>query len=820
MTQRVMTAYGPGVVVESSTVRGRTSHRVQGEQFDIWVEAAAIADFGEVEWDAVATEPMDNSTTLPYNPQPQFYPHSGESTIQPNQHLDSDKRLSPADSVSFRPGTERTDMSHLFAPHTAGLHTAADWTNVAGLLDTYSLKTADGSEAGVEMVQWSKTNFAWYIVNPQGIELASGFEDSLESAQAKAESALTSSGAILSSRHTAAAADWVEVNTNGQHDGYSLHTSDGSEAEVVYWRSSSNFEWYVLDPMGTEVAGGYEDTEEAAQSQAESALRANGAVLAGHTAADANGTADTWEDMSYPSTVTDDEYPGGTNTPHNHDVAAMQERLGDKYVDIPIEVDHSSIQARLDDDPYRVVSEMRIAHLESRRGLDPKIGKMLDLEEADPRLKQAAWADVRAKATRLRRSGAIALQAASPVAIVATVTGDHGTYEVAVVRGFESSGSVSEWSCSCPWGDWAFERQATYVGRLCSHAYAALQEHRALNMRKDKPQQWKASSTKTAETAAATLADFEDWVNTSNGGIVDLDAARQYLFMYPDTDYMNADDLLDDWYDTPFMSVGSRTAAHASVWLDAYLDWCAETGTEPHDPDGYEDFLFDVGGDMDQFERSNLQDAIREMSGDERYSARTAAELHTRPQRLTPVEHYIPQQRGSWPTDLEEADPYDGRVGFLSEPFEGSGGFQRETFPSSEDYVDFHERPYDDVEGPGINPVMPNGDDVMFAAREALEYEADLPENGLNADGTDDPDEVDVMDPDDVVANFQKNAGYLMESSGNQGDDAIAAAAEGFLRTAGRQFTLAEQQGLIDEEPVGGPLSPDELDLRGTHYMP
>lgn len=72
----------------------------------------------------------------------------------------------------------------------------------------------------------------------------------------------------------------------------------------------------------------------------------------------------------------------------------------------------------------------------------------------------------------------------------------------------------------------------------------------------------------------------------------------------------------------------------------------------------------------------------------------------------------------------------------------------------------------------------------------------------------------------DIVANFQRNASWLMGggTEGSGGHDDIAAAAEAHLRTAGRSFTLAEQQALIDEDD-GQIYDPSQLRLDGTHYL-
>ena len=78
-------------------------------------------------------------------------------------------------------------------------------------------------------------------------------------------------------------------------------------------------------------------------------------------------------------------------------------------------------------------------------------------------------------------------------------------------------------------------------------------------------------------------------------------------------------------------------------------------------------------------------------------------------------------------------------------------------------------------------------------------------------------------DDNDIVRQFQANIGNTALASGGGGggysDDAISQAAQGFLRTAGRVYSLAEQQELIDESHPQGARNLPGLDLRGTHYL-
>ena len=684
MTQqkRVTTQYGTGLIVASETQRGSTSYKVEGEGFSIWLTAAQIPEFGQMEWDDYRPDRVnyENSTTLPYNPRPQVLPHNGESTIQPNQSIDPEKRTTPADSVTFE---ER------------------------------------------ERVDRFPNNFA------------------------------------TASRHEA-----VE------------------------------------------------------------------------------------ETFQYPSQMIDEEYPGGLNTPADHsleqlnaDLHEVQARLGDKYIDIPMNVDMHSLQARLDDDPYRVVSDIKMANFETREGLDDRVAASMDLEAADPQIREAAWADVRAKATRLRRSGAVQLEAANPTAIVATVTGDHGVYQVAVLRGSAMTGSssVSEWTCSCPWGDWAFERERTFVGRLCSHAYAALQELRSLTMRKDNhPRDWSHSaSTKTADLSE-DLSNGK-WVDVTDSGVATIYSADGEVL-----DTIRGMDVRDALRKAKeATSPGGRLFRSDAHEATQYPNLDGTLTTEPGTLTP--DMMFVPPAAGNEHHQEDVQVGTP-------YPQPIVAAVD--PVTLEEWTNWSSQHPGGtieefeneWPQLPEDLEDLRTHVGFLSEPFAGSGPAPKDNWTSSEEYVENHERPHhQDINEDRGNPVQPNGDDARVAEREdtatnyfanyygqetaadrlaAADRAAQVPDIGVNSDGTPIANEIDVESPEeeDIVAKFQREAGaHLMSDnggSGGGGDFDFAASAKAFLRTAGRNFTFAEQQALMEEAAIDGPIDQADLDLRGTHYLP
>lgn len=722
MAQRVTTAYGPGEVVESIRERGGTKYRVAGEGFSVWLTAAEIPEFGQLQWDDTPDKTWDNSTTLPYNPQPQFYGDDGYSTIQPNQHVDSDKRTSPADSVKFnRSGQPARDLSHLFASR-------------------------------------------------------------------------------------------------------------------------------------------------------------------------------------------------------EEELADVQARLGNKYVPIPMEASLDTLQARLDNDAFRTFHDVKMSNLEQRGELDPKVGQLWDLMDAQEDVRTAAWADVRKKALRLRSSGAIQLEAANPQAIVATVTGDHGIYDVAVIRGnvFTGSSAVTDWTCSCPWGDWAFDRM-TYVGRLCSHAYAALLELQSLTKRKDKPYGW--SGTASRRTAAEQKGITTYWSSS------ELETDPQLVRKVVPGDFINDDDILgvgqievEDiryrdvngiqeavFYGSGqqlyFKTAGANHTAATfnmgeqvtrmdntdvvgmvmSVEGDGYLiQWAdGSVSTEPEgtliaftggmfanrqvESNAFDDFMDFSNGDASQAAFDEYRE-YREMTGrpvsqdeiDElgrigvevsgaRYP-RQDGRLSTEPGANRMDTNYIPFD----PTH-ERIDVTAEREAFLSGESD-----QKDSYSTSQQYVDGYldengQHWHEDVDGPGDNPALTNGDDHVLASghdtrdellalppyAQDLGYLADYygeesqtVEKALGRgaavvdhdESGDDVEHLDVEDPDSHTreAATEDSRAWLMGGGGDNepgGQFDFAAAAQAHLRTAGRQFTLAEQQALIDEEPVGGPLDQSELDLNGTHYL-
>jgi hypothetical protein len=102
----------------------------------------------------------------------------------------------------------------------------------------------------------------------------------------------------------------------------------------------------------------------------------------------------------------------------------------------------------------------------------PVFANYVRLIESDSLVRQAAWADVRAKASRLFRDGSVRVEFNSPRECFATVEGDNGVYSTQVHRKNAFGQGVTWWDCDCEWGKHAYLRQRSFVGRMCSHAFA------------------------------------------------------------------------------------------------------------------------------------------------------------------------------------------------------------------------------------------------------------------------------------------------------------------------------------------------------------
>ena len=192
------------------------------------------------------------------------------------------------------------------------------------------------------------------------------------------------------------------------------------------------------------------------------------------------------------------------------------------------------------------------------------------------------------------------------------------------------------------------------------------------------------------------------------------------------------------------------------------------------------------------------------------------------------------------------AYPEAGEAGDLEphdHPFAGSGYPGSLEFSTSEEYADTARKKMDDVTDLGDDPLSTPmgewqkqaasnyGDEPLYDSNPADcgHNDQELLSDGASIhcrecgtiwgpkadeartghEGWNPDDDQDPFDPRLIGASHNEGAGRF---------DDIAGAAQGFLRTAGRNYSLAEQSELIREGDKGGARNLDSLDLRGTHY--
>ena len=254
-----------------------------------------------------------------------------------------------------------------------------------------------------------------------------------------------------------------------------------------------------------------------------------------------------------------------------------------------------------------------------------KYADYTQLIDVDPTIREAAWSDVRQKAMRLRHEGRVHVNDMDTDRIYATVEGDHGTYDTMIAKGGSMGGfgggqSITNWNCSCDWGRWAFKRQFTYVGRLCSHAYAAYLDMQSQAM-KDNPIQKKynpGAAWAKAARVASVVDDYKKWLkdNYRNPGIATVTTFARNIEGDP---------------------LGEQD-------IQSLYDWVAHNPTVSPDRDYDIDYTEDPSR------------AFKQQSDppDEAY-LQDADVLHTQPRWLSPTLRHVQPSEEDW-TDVTKDD--------------------------------------------------------------------------------------------------------------------------------------------------------------------
>lgn len=218
------------------------------------------------------------------------------------------------------------------------------------------------------------------------------------------------------------------------------------------------------------------------------------------------------------------DLPDGSERTFGKDATYRPAGLDDRYAHIPDDVDARDPIVAFRQDPLGYMERHAYAMTagEEERLLQ-KFADEDNLLSVDKNLRTAAWNDVRTKAQRLRHEGKVHVNHVSPQHIYATVDGDNGVYDTMIVKGasgaFTGGQAISNWYCDCDWGKWAFQRKASYVGRLCSHAYATYLDMQS-HYHKDNGGKFKAASI---------VDDFKSWAKENNDGHLDEGSMSDFI---------------------------------------------------------------------------------------------------------------------------------------------------------------------------------------------------------------------------------------------------------------------------------------------------
>lgn len=377
-----------------------------------------------------------NHATLPYDWQPQHHVDQfrNDQTIKPAEWgIDPKKRLHPTDSLS---GASRSEPKgpqpnpelfeggggdHPFASErTSSLHQAMDFTNPAFAVphggydphfDSHSHDPDEfvGDTGGQDIGPIDRA--LWKGVTAPGAAMAWGLDKWDQHQQHKHKDA----GA-----HSRQGPDHEFTQDTGQQGGYDVRP----------------------DPVGGTIH---------------------------HHQVDMG-------DEEYKSYLNQDDSPRYSGGAHEQYIEGSYRPAGlsDRYAFFQVESSGDSPAASFRRDPQGFIRTCGHLWSDGDSSLE-KFADYTELIDSDPDMRTAAWADVRQKAMRLRHEGQVQVNEAGANRVYATVNGDSGVYDVMIYKAgaFGGNQSVLDWACSCDWGKWAFKRKFSYVGRLCSHAYAA-----------------------------------------------------------------------------------------------------------------------------------------------------------------------------------------------------------------------------------------------------------------------------------------------------------------------------------------------------------
>ncbi len=373
----------------------------------------------------------------------------------------------------------------------------------------------------------------------------------------------------------------------------------------------------------------------------------------------------------------------------------------------------------------------------------------------------AAWRDVQAKAKRIRKAGGVNITHASEGYVIANVQGDHHVYETGFQRVPGRRTAVAVYSCGCKWGAYhwgADDDMSRFAGRMCSHALALQYEAQARGMF---GRDVTVDDTKPRWVPSKVVVkyDIDDGKNIQ---------ARSSLMVPEQAPLLAILALADD--DDPglgavFAAVNDLFGDNSGVTEPTAIDPAGPTVPWNKEENPTSAGIL-AGGEPNNWGRINAPSMYPRLS--------SVVSTEAFWQRLSSI------LAGVETTLNEEPEP---------------------ALPSTDG--DDHTASLGDVDLTGGSGIGSMGDEDL---------------------SPEDPS-IQTMGTHEIVAAFQRSAGakHLMDSgkAGDTSNSDIAGAAAAYLQktaASSTEFTLAEREALINENPGAQASNTDRLDIAGTHY--
>lgn len=520
------TPHGVGTITEIDSVRGRKTYRVAGKAFNVWVDETKLRTAHrnflaeDIGTDTTGRTHVndDNSTILPFDDDPQYNVDEfrENSTIQPGEHpIDPAKRLHPSHSLD---GSSAQSNRPYPGPNP-DLFAKSAWK--------HKKRPTKSEEAPVDNFRWEE--------DPHFREPMDDFrwEDDPRYARrrksARRKRADNPSYPIDPDRPVDGAAGVQKAKSNVPNPPTSptvppLGALGGDIPQGAKRAIGDPPGWFGFSPHDLSLGGASDYNVGDGDTHAPT-VEYPSRLFGG------SYDEDGFDRDFHRDEQGDDEWHQEPDLPLR-DAAYRPAGLSDRYAwyaELTDEPVNSKI-AQLRNDPMGYVERVGYANVAGEEHhLEDKFGAYTDLLDSDPQMRTAAWRDVRQKAMRLRREGRVKVKDVGANYIYARVRGDNGTYDTFIIKGglYNPTGSqsISNWSCDCPWGKWAFKRKFTYVGRLCSHSYAAFLDMQSQHMR-ERPQDF---FTKKKKKSASVIDDFKKWATDNNEGHIDIDSIANFI---------------------------------------------------------------------------------------------------------------------------------------------------------------------------------------------------------------------------------------------------------------------------------------------------